>query len=217
MNTQRLIDILSVDPEPVDSGQLGKALLLAIVAGGAAAFALMLATVGPRPDLQSTAHLEWLAVKLLFTLSVIATGVPLLNRAIRPGLEDRTNWLLISLPFLGAIAVALAMLLLGQPQATGAMLRGATKVSSVRCLLCIVFFAAIPLVALIGTLRSKGAPTRLKLCGGIAGIVAGGIGAAAYAFNCASDTIPFIAIWYGAAIVLCAIIGAQLGPRVLRW
>ena len=79
-----------------------------------------------------------------------------------------------------------------------------------------MFFAAIPLAAVIYALR-KGAPTRLKLCGGIAGIVAGGIGAAAYAFNCTSDTIPFIAIWYGAAIVLCAVIGAQLGPRVLRW
>jgi len=216
MNTDRLIDILSVDPEPVDSGQLGKVLLLAIVAGGAAAVALMLATVGLRPDLQSTAHLEWLAVKLLFALSVIGAGVPLLSRSIRPGLEDETNWALIFLPFLTAIAVALAVLLIGEPQARGAMLRGATSISSARCLLCIVFFAALPLAAVIWAVR-KGAPTRLKLCGGIAGIVAGGIGAAAYAFNCTSDTIPFIAIWYGMAITLCAFIGALLGPRVFRW
>ena len=216
MNTDRLIDMLSVDPEPVDGGQLGKVLLPAIVTGGAAAVALMFATVGPRPDLQSTAHLEWLAVKLLFALSVIGTGVPLLNRSIHPGLEDETNWVLIFLPFLAAGAVALAMLLLSQPQAREAMLRGATRVSSARCLLCIMFFAAIPLAAVICAVR-KGAPTRLKLCGGLAGIVAGGIGAVAYAFACTSDTIPFIAIWYGTAIVLCAVIGALLGPRVLRW
>jgi hypothetical protein len=37
---------------------------------------------------------------------------------------------------------------------------------------------------------------------------AGGLGAAAYAFNCTSDTIPFIAVCYGAAIALCAFIGA---------
>jgi hypothetical protein len=79
-----------------------------------------------------------------------------------------------------------------------------------------VFFASIPMAAVIYALR-QGAPTRLKLCGGIAGIVAGGIGAAAYAFNCRSDTFPFIAIWYGTATVICAFIGAQLGPRVLRW
>ena len=216
MNTDRLIDMLSADPEPVHSVRLGRLLILAIIAGAVASFGLMLATFGPRPDIQSTAHLEWLAVKLIFALSVVGTAAPLLNRSMRPGLEDETNWLLIFLPFSAAIAISIAMMLLGQPREWGAMLRGATAVSSVRCLLCIVFFAAIPLTVVICTIR-RGAPTRLKLCGGIAGILAGGVGAAAYAFTCTSDTIPFIAIWYGAAIVLCAVAGAQLAPRVLRW
>jgi hypothetical protein len=216
MNTDRLIDILSVDPEPVNSGYLGKMLTLSIVISGAVAFVLMLVTFGPRPDLQSTAHLEWVAVKLLFSMSVIVLAAPLLNRSMHPGLEDETNWVLIFLPLFAAIGVALVMLLLGQPRASGAMLRGATTVSPVRCLLCIMFFAAIPLASIIVVLR-RGAPTRLKLCGGIAGIVAGGIGATAYALTCTSDTIPFIAIWYGTAIVLCAAFGAQLGSRALRW
>jgi hypothetical protein len=186
-----------------------------MLTGGAIAFGLMLVTVGPRPNLHSAAHIEWVAVKLLFALSVIGTGALLLNKSMRPGLEDETNWALIFFPFLAALAVAFAVLL-GEPQAWREMLRGATTVSSLRCLLLIMFFAAIPLAAVLYALR-EGAPTRLKLCGGVAGIVGGGIGAAAYAFNCTSDTIPFIAIWYGAAIVLCAVIGAQLGPRVLRW
>jgi len=215
MNTDRLIDMLSAELEAVNSGRLGKTLILAIVTGGAIAFALMLVTVGPRPDLQSTAHIEWVAVKLLFALSVIGTGALLLNKSMRPGLEDATNWTMVLFPFLAALAVAFAVLL-GQPQAWRELLRGATTVSSVRCLVLIMSFAAIPLAAVIYALR-QGAPTRLKLCGGIAGIVAGGIGAAAYAFNCASDTIPFIAIWYSAAIIICAAIGSQLGPRVLRW
>lgn len=216
MNTDRLIDMLSADAEPVNTSRIGWVLILAIVTSGAAAFGLMLATLGPRPDLQSTTPLEWLAVKLLFALSMVAIGAPLLNRSMRPGLDDETNWVVICLPFLVAIAAALATLLVGQPQGWGAMLSGATRVSPARCLFCILFFAAIPMTAIICALR-QGAPTRLRLCGGIAGIVAGGLGAAAYAFSCRSDTIPFIAIWYGTAIVLCAVIGAQLGPRVLRW
>ena len=215
MNTDRLIDMLSAELEAVNSGRLGKTLILSILTGGALAFALMLVTVGPRPDLQSTAHIEWVAVKLLFALSVIGTGALLLNRSMRPGLEDATNWTMVLFPFLAALAVAFAVLL-GQPQAWRELLRGATTVSSVRCLVLIMSFAAIPLAAVIYAIR-QGAPTRLKLCGGIAGIVAGGIGAAAYAFNCTSDTIPFVAIWYGAAIVICSAIGSQLGPRVLRW
>jgi hypothetical protein len=215
MNTDRLIDMLSAELEAVSNGRLGKTLILAIVIGGAIAFALMLVTVGPRPDIQSRVHLEWVAVKLLFALSVIGTGALMLNRSMHPGLEDTTNWTLVFFPFLVALAVALAVLL-GEPQAWRELLRGATTVSSMRCLLLIVFFASIPLAVVMYALR-QGAPTRLKLSGGIAGIVAGGIGAAAYAFNCASDTIPFIAIWYGAAIVICAVIGSQLGSRVLRW
>jgi hypothetical protein len=215
MNTDRLIDMLSAELEAVNSGRLGKTLILAIVTGGSIAFGLMLVTVGPRHDLQSTAHLEWVAVKLLFALSVIGAGALLLNKSMRPGLEDATNWTMVLFPFLAALAVAFAVLL-GQPQAWRELLRGATTVSSMRCLLLIMFFATIPLAAVIYALRQS-APTRLKLCGGIAGIVAGGIGAAAYAFNCTSDTIPFVAIWYGAAIIICAAIGSQLGPRVLRW
>jgi len=96
------------------------------------------------------------------------------------------------------------------------MLRGAHPVSPARCLVCITFFAAVPFAALIWALR-QGAPTRLSLSGAIAGVTAGGLGAAAYALACTSDTIPFIAICYGAAIAICAFVGAQLGPRLLRW
>ena len=216
MNTDRLIDILSANLEPACPGQFKKMLILAMATGGAAALGLMLATVGPRPDLHSTAHLEWLAVKLVFALSVIGAGVPPLLRSARPGFENVTNWAVALFPFFAAIAVALAMLFLDGPQAWSGMLRGARAVAPARCVLCIPFFATIPMAALIWALR-KGAPTRLKLCGTIAGIVAGGIGAAAYALSCASDTIPFIAIWYGAAIAICAVVGAQIGPSLLRW
>jgi hypothetical protein len=216
VNTDHLIDALSANLEPVSRGQLGKALTLAIITGGVAAFGLMLATVSPRPELYSTAHLEWSAVKLLFALSVIGAAAPFLARSMRPGLENGTRWVLIFFPFVAAITAALAMLILGSPQARRAMLLGATQLSPAHCILRIMLFAAIPLAALIWALR-EGAPTRLKVCGAIAGVVAGGIGAAAYALACTSDTIPFIAIWYGSAIAICAVVGAQLGPRFLRW
>ena len=216
MNTDQLIDILSANPEPVKADNFASRLLLAILAGAAAAMILMFATVGPRPDLLSTPHLEWIGLKLLFAISVIATGLPLLGRSMRPGSEDETDSRLIAVPFAGAIVLAVAALLLSSSQAREPMLRGATSVSSLRCLVSIVCFAVIPWVAVVFAVRG-GAPIRLKLSGGIAGIIAGGVGAAAYAFNCSSDTIPFIAIWYGMAIVLCGVIGAQLSLRTLRW
>jgi hypothetical protein len=216
VNTDRFIDLLSANLEQVGCVHFGRTLLVAMLAGAAAAFALMLATVGPRTDLDSTMHLAWTAVKVIFAVSVIGTAAPLLLKSMRPGLEKETHPAMLFLPFFAAMIAALAMLLFVTPQTWSLMLRGANSVSPARCLLCIVFFAAIPFAALVWALR-QGAPTRLSLSGAIAGVVAGGLGAAAYAFNCTSDTIPFIAVCYGAAIALCAFIGAQLGPQLLRW
>lgn len=216
MNTDRLIDLLSANLEPVGRVRVGKTLLLAMLTGGAVALISMLATVGPRAELDSTAHLGWTTVKLLFAVSVIGTATPLLLRSMRPGLEKETHPGIIFLPFLAVIAAALAMLLFVTPETWREMLRGATSASPAHCLLCIMFFAVVPFAALVWVLR-QGAPTRLSLSGAIAGVVAGGLGAFAYAFHCASDTVPFIAVFYTAAIALCACIGAQLGPLLLRW
>ena len=214
MNTDRLIDMLSPNLEPVNGGQLKKALALAMIVGGVVAFGLMLMTVGPRSHFESTPHLEWAAAKLFFALSIIFTGAPFLIRAIHPGRENEARWAFLCFPLAAAIALTVVVLLFGR-DAWGTPL-GARELSSARCIFCVLFFAATPFAVLIWTLR-QGAPTRLTLGGAIAGIVAGGLGAAAYALACNSDTVPFIAILYSGAIALCGLIGARLGPRFLRW
>jgi hypothetical protein len=213
VNTDRLIELLSANLEPATGVQLEKKMTQALAIGGVAAFGLMLATVGPRAHLGS--HLEWVAVKLLFSLSVVGTSAPLLVRSMRPGREDEWNFTSVFLPFLVVYAAAVAMLLL-YPHEWKRMILGAESVSSPRCLFCILFFAAIPLAFLTWALRD-GAPTSLKRCGAIAGMIAGAVGACVYAFTCASDSVPFIAIWYCTAIALCSVIGTQLGLRLLRW
>jgi hypothetical protein len=216
VNTDRLIDVLSANLEPIGRVSFGKTLLLAMLTGSVAALILMLTTVGPRADLGSAAHLGWTAVKLLFAVSVVGAATPLLLGSMRPGLEKEMHTVVIFLPFLAAFAAALAMLLLVTPETWALLLRGETSASPTRCLGCIMLFAIVPFAALIWVLR-QGAPTRLSLSGATAGVVAGGLGTLAYAFACPSDTIPFIAVFYSAAIALCAFIGAQLGPRLLRW
>jgi hypothetical protein len=83
-------------------------------------------------------------------------------------------------------------------------------------LICIPLFSIAPFVSLVWALR-KGAPTSLMRTGTIAGLVAGALGAAAFAFHHPSGSIPFMVLWYGRPIVLCAVVGAMLGPRLLRW
>jgi len=213
MKTEQLIDLLSTNVEPVKTGQFRKTLAFAIIAGAGAAFCIMLATVGLRPDLATTSHIPFLAVKLAFTITLIALGTLLLSKLVRPGQARRGLFTALLLPFL-VIAIAAGVVLASDtPMAWGRMIFG---MNWAMCLLCIPLFAVVPLVALTWFLR-KGAPTELRRTGAIAGLVAGALGATAYAFHCPDDSIPFIAIWYGAMVAMCGLVGAMLGPKLLRW
>jgi len=213
MKTDQLIDMLSTNVEPVKSGQVWKPLVWALAIGGVASFCVMLATVGLRTQAAGGIHVGFLALKLLFMLSVIGTGTALLMKLIRPGQEARKLFRFLFLPFLVTGFAGIVALALEPSAAWHPMILGTEWVT---CLYCIPLFAIVPFALLIWALR-KGAPTNLKRTGAIAGLVAGALGATAYAFHCADDSLPFIAAWYGAMVLLCAWIGAKLGPRLLRW
>jgi len=213
MKTERLIDMLSTNLEPVDRQAIRTSLAWAVVAGGVAAFCLMLTTVSLRTDLAAPASLGFVAVKLLFALTVIGSGLAFLGRAVRPGKDARTGFQLALVPFIVVSVAAVAELALGLSTGPHPMTTGTHWLL---CLYCIPLFAVIPFILLVWALR-LGAPTNLTRAGAMAGLVAGAIGAAAYAFHCPDDSLPFIALWYGASIAFCAGIGAVLGPRVLRW
>lgn len=213
MKTDQLIGVLSSNLEPVKRGTIRKTLAWALIIGGGAAFGLMLVTIGVRPGIFDGAGLTFLAVKLLFTLSLIGTGAAFLSAAGHPGRSGRTQLVLILLPFLVVAALGLGAVLLSNPMARHDMVFGAEWLT---CLVCIPLFAIVPFAALIWALRMA-APTDLRRTGAVAGLVAGALGATAYAFHCSGDSLPFIALWYGAPIVLWTILGALLGPRLLRW
>jgi hypothetical protein len=213
MKTDQLIDMLSTNVELVKSGQVWKPLVWALAIGGAASFCVMLATVGLRTAAAGGIHVGSLALKLLFMLSVIGTGTALLMKLIRPGQEAPKLFRFLFAPFLVAGVVGIVALALRPSSAWDRMILGTEWLT---CLFCIPLFAIVPFALLIWALR-KGAPTNLKRTGAIAGLVAGALGATAYALHCPDDSLPFMAIWYGAMVVLCAWIGARLGPRLLRW
>jgi hypothetical protein len=213
MKTDQLIDMLSTNVEPVKSGQGWKPLVWALAIGGAASFCVMLATVGLRTEASGVSHLGSLALKVLFMLSLIGTGTALLIKLIRPGQDGRKLFRFIFLPFLAVGFTGIVALALEPSAAWDRMILGTEWVT---CLFCVPLFAVIPFALLIWALR-KGAPTNLKRTGAIAGLVAGALGATAYAFHCPDDSLPFMALWYGAMVLFCAWIGARLGPRLLRW
>lgn len=212
MNTARLIEALSADVGPVRRAPLAKILSWVMVLGAVIAVCVMLATVGPRPGL-TEAPVHFLALKLFFTMSLAIIGAVVLFSAMHPG-RDLRRWspyLLLPIVLVGAGgAVALAFTPLA---AWGTMMLGTHWAM---CVVCIPLFATLPFALLIWALR-RGAPTELWRTGAIAGLVSGSLGAAAYSLHCPDDSLPFVAIWYAGSILLCALIGKSLGPRLLRW
>jgi hypothetical protein len=51
MTTDQLISLLVADLKPVDRGRISRALIIAMVAGAAAAFGTMFLLLGPRPEI----------------------------------------------------------------------------------------------------------------------------------------------------------------------
>jgi hypothetical protein len=213
MNTDRLIDMLSTNLEPVKSGQLWKTLGWAIVIGLVAAFGVMLACFGIRSDLIAGNHSGALALKIVFALSLVGTGAAFLIKSMVPGRQEGHRFALIFLPFFAASAAVIEIVVRRPALASGGMIEGA---AALLCLFCIPFLAIIPFALLIWALR-KGAPTDLRRSGAVAGLVAGAIGATVYSFSCPSDSWLFVFLGYTAAVALCSIVGAQVGPRLLRW
>ncbi len=61
------------------------------------------------------------------------------------------------------------------------------------------------------------APTRLRLAGAAAGLVAGSGAALVYTLHCPELALPFVALWYLGGMLLPALLGAIIGPRLLVW
>lgn len=213
MKTDELINMLGTNLEPVKGGQLRNTLVIALAVGAVAAFCLMLAIFGVPADALGGEYFALKVLALAFTLGLVAAGASFLIRSARPGEPGHKPLALIGLLFFAILAAGGVALVLTHPAAWGGMVFGPQWAA---CLICIPLFAVAPFAALIWALR-KGAPTNLMRTGAIAGLVAGALGAAVFAFHHPGGSIPFIALWYGGPIVLCALVGAVLGPRLLRW
>lgn len=213
MKTDDLIAMLSANVEQVSRRRLVRALGTAITISAALVVAVVLIFLGARPDLMKAGAIAYLLLKLGFTMLLLVPASIFLIMLARPGGERKTSVIVLALPFL-AIMILAAISLAFTPSSHW------TKVvlgdQWIECLFSIPIIAIVPFAVIVWAVRQT-APTDLIRTGALAGLVAGTISAIGYALHCSDDTLPFIALWYGGTIVMCALAGAALGPRLLRW
>ncbi|WGF90017.1 NrsF family protein [Marinivivus vitaminiproducens] len=213
MNTSDLIDRLVQEAEPVPQAAVGRRLALGVGAGAVVSAALMLASVGPRPDLMPAMGTASFWTKFAYTLLLALTGLHAVGRLARPAGRARSGRWLAGLIVAAIGTIALAELGMSRERAWMPMVMG----HSASWCPWIVLALGLPILA-GGSWAVRGlAPTRLGLAGAATGLMAGALAAWIYSFSCTETAMPFLAIWYTLGIVAVGVVGGLLGPRLLRW
>ena len=209
MRTDELIRSLTADTAPAP--RLSRSLGLWLAAGWAVSAVLFAVVLGPRSDFAQVATEPRFLLKFVETLLLAATAALVVLRLAQPGARVSGAVLLLA-PALLALAIVAELLLMPRdtwmPRLVGR--------NSLVCLASVPLLAAPVLVAVLRVLQ-RGAPLRPALTGAVAGLLAGGLGAALYAAHCVDDSPLFVATWYTLAIALVAAAGALAGHRLLRW
>jgi hypothetical protein len=209
--TNELIDQLSsnLQPAPGRTSLFGIAMLV----GGALAFGLLLFLLGVRSDLFHALAESAFWMKWGLALTTAAIAFALCLQLARP--EGRPGWypLALVMPIIALVAFACIQASRLPPADRHAMWLGD---SALQCAWCIPVLAVPLLLTTLLALRRL-APTRPRLAGFSAGMLAGAVSAAIYALHCGESAPGFVAAWYSLGMLVPAVAGFIIGPRVLRW
>ena len=213
MKTDDLVAMLATGPTAAPRRAAGRRMAFALLAGLPLSFAILFADYGVRRDLVQAMFWPMFWVKVLFPLCIAAAAFVTVQRLARPGVRVRRAWIGMALPVLAVWVMAAVAWFNAPAQDRMPLLMG----ESWRVCALSIGLMALPVFAAAMLALKSLAPTRPALAGAAAGGLAGGVGAAVYALHCMELTAPFLAVWYVSGIAVPVVLGALLGPRLLRW
>jgi len=213
MRTDELVILLARSAQPVDPQALVRRHLLAIALGTVTATLLTATLLGLRPGLVGDLAQPMFWAKELFCIALACAGLLVVKRLAQPGARLGLAPLAIGLPIISLWLLASYVLYSADPDARAQIVLGNT--ASV-CPFLIALVSLPLFVAFLWSLQDL-APTRLRLAGAAGGFAAGAMGALVYSLHCPELAAPFVGIWYVLGILMPTIVGALLGPRLLRW
>lgn len=211
MKTDALIDLLARDAGPAPTSLAARRLWPAAVFGAVLSATLAVAVFGLAPEGAFASPSPW--TKMAYAGALALTAAGLAARLSKPAAP------------LGHLPHALATVLLAMGAAAAVSL--ATAADGHRLPLVFgaswwscpgsVFLLGLPaLAAALWALKGL-APTRPRAAGFAAGVFGGSLGAFGYALSCPEPSLAFVAVWNSLGIAATGLLGAALGPRVLRW
>lgn len=143
------------------------------------------------------------------TMALLAAGAFLVLR--QQGIPGSSRWTMLA-----ALPGPIALLLLAIFDRSGFPLLGRDSSSVPICFFAILGASFPALLILLWVMR-RAVVTLPGAAGAAAGLLAGALGAAAYAIACKNDGALFVFIWYGLSIAVVCFLGTLIGRRYLRW
>jgi hypothetical protein len=186
---------------------------MGVIVGGVLTFILLLACFGMRDDMTMAVSTGAFWMKWAF---VLAGGIPafaLARRLARPDGSVGNLPMMLIAPVVVLASFAAVRLLGVSPETRATLWLG----HSASACPWIIGGLSIPVFAATLMAFRRSAPTRLSLAGFTAGLLSGSVAAFMYALCCNETEPAFIVTWYTLGMLLPALIGAVLGPRLLRW
>jgi hypothetical protein len=211
MKTESLIDMLARGAGPAPRGVVARRLWLAASIGILCSGVLALTLIGPVPHWMLLQAGFW--IKLAYAAAMVGTAGLLAGRLARPAAGVRVPVRALAC-VVGAMALAGTGVVALAPSGERLVaLLGSTWMVCPIYVLCL----SLPALAAITHAIRGLAPTRLRAAGCAGGLLAGALGAGGYSLACPELSPAFIALWYTAGIGLAGLLGALLGPYLLRW
>lgn len=213
MKTSDLISMLASGATSVEPHAVRRRYALALGWGAFGTLLLMAIWLGVRRDIAVAAFLPMFWVKIVFPAALLAGALVATLRLSRPGVRLGYTTVAIAGAVLAMWLLAAVVLLTAAPDARNYLLFG------VSWNICPFYIATLSVPTLVASLWAMHglAPTRPSLAGAASGLLAGAVGALAYALYCPEMAAPFIAIWYLLGMLIPAVAGAIGGFWLLRW
>jgi len=210
--TNRQIDRLVADLVPVSRIRARTGLLI-VAAAMLLAFMVTVPIFGVRPDVAALRPAEMVLLRsgALLLMGVAAAWAVIASSS--PGVGSRRDgWRWALAAALLFPATSLALVLGGTPFPDGVL-----HASSAPWCLGISLASALTIGSMLTAWLRRGAVTELNRAGWLTGLAAGGLGTFVYNLGCASNSVHYVALWYGLAVGISAVAGRLLVPRALRW
>lgn len=211
MNTTDFIRFLATDAGPAETRLFTKRFGPVVVSGFLLSAAVAVALIGVAPAARTLSLAFW--IKMAYGMGLVVSAGWLINRLCQPGLDATRAASVLALVVAAMGLAGVAAVAMSPASLQPVLLFGTSW------WMCPWAILALALPTLGGIFWSMGrfAPTRPRVAGFIAGVLAGAVGALGYAFACVESSAAFVAIWYSAGVLITGIIGALAGPRLLRW